>query len=253
MSLEFAVQYPCRLRARYAEKHLRAWGRLASIHARVTTGEAGVPTAEAVRFVEESDDEIQRISKETFVCLRCPAHLPLEAAGEGESVGCLGRVTYPVEAVFEKFLADRVQLCLDTIEELDRPRLLHIFLDPDSPFDGEATKHLRRITETNGLRFFELRLPVKLAGAAAALTTDNLFDLLAGFTSADTSLTTYQREFPLAAASDYFDFLHLLLRHESTADERSRIAARSRNYLQFTRLLAALERAESLRARVLID
>ena len=33
-----------------------------------------------------------------------------ELAGEGESVGCLGRITYPIEAQFEKFLADRVQL-----------------------------------------------------------------------------------------------------------------------------------------------
>jgi len=38
MSLEFAVQYPCVLRARYPEKHLREWGRLSNLHTILTTG-----------------------------------------------------------------------------------------------------------------------------------------------------------------------------------------------------------------------
>ena len=52
---------------------------------------------------------------ETSSVQACPACLPLETAGEGETVGCLGRISYPVEAQFEKFLADRVQLALDTL------------------------------------------------------------------------------------------------------------------------------------------
>ncbi|HEY5884122.1 MAG TPA: hypothetical protein VIT88_05510, partial [Pyrinomonadaceae bacterium] len=40
MSLEFAVQHPCVLRARYSEKHLREWGRLGNLHTRLTTGDA---------------------------------------------------------------------------------------------------------------------------------------------------------------------------------------------------------------------
>ena len=177
----------------------------------------------------------------------------MRAAGEGEAVGCLGRITYPIEALFEKFLADRVQLALDTMDLEDQPRLLHILIDPESPFDGEATKELRRVTTTDGLRFLELRLPIKLARAGASLTTDNIFDLLAGFRSEDADETSYTREFPLAATADYYDFLDLILRNDLSESEATRLQARSRNYAQFIRLLSALERAEALGTRVLID
>src|SRR5207237_9371586 len=54
LSLEFAVEYPCALRARYTEEHLRAWGRLSSLHTRLTTGESIAPSHEKVRFVERA-------------------------------------------------------------------------------------------------------------------------------------------------------------------------------------------------------
>jgi hypothetical protein len=253
LSLEFAIEYPCTLRARYAEEHLRAWGRLGSLHTRLTTGERAAPTEEKVRFVERAAIEIERMQEATVVCTKCPALLPTEAAGEGEPVGCLGRITYPVEAQFEKFLADRVQLALDTIDENDQPRLLRVLVDHDSPFDGEGTKSLRSVTTPDNLRFFELRLPIRLAREASHLTTDNLFDALAGFTSEDAERTTYTRELPLAATADYYDFLDLILRNDLSESERERTRARSRNYQQFLRLLAALELAESLHARVLMD
>jgi hypothetical protein len=253
LSLEFAIEYPCTLRARYSEEHLRAWGRLSNIHTRLTTGEGHAPTEDKVRFVENARGELERTQSETAVCDACPACLPRETAGEGELVGCLGRVTYPVEAQFEKFLADRVQLALDTLDREDQPRLLRILVDSESPFDGEGTKELRRVTTPQGLRFFELRLPIKLTREAAHLTTDNLFDLLAGFRSDDSGQTTYTRELPHAATADYYDFLDHMLRNDLSESERSRLHARSKNYAQFLRLLAALERAEALSARVLID
>ena len=253
MSLEFAVEYPCTLRSRYDEEHLRAWGRLGSLHTRLTTGEHLAPTEEKVRFVERAAAEIERMQDEVVACAGCPARLPQEAAGEGEPVGCLGRITYPVEAQFEKFLADRVQLALDTVDEEHQPRLLRVLLDSDSPFDGEGTKSLRAVTTSNGLRFFELRLPIKLARQGAHLTTDHLFDALAGFTSEDAARTTYTRELPASALSDYQEFLDLVLRHDLSDSERERVRARSRNYQQFLRLLAALELAESFRTRVLMD
>ncbi len=253
MSLEFAIEYPCRLRARYAEEHLRAWGRLSNLHTRLTTGESAAPTEEKLRFVERAGVEIERMQEETAICLTCPASLPRDPGGEGEPVGCLGRITYPVEGQFEKFLADRVQLALDTIDVQEQPRLLRILVDRDTPFDGEGTKSLRSVTTPEGLRFFELRLPIRLTREAVHLTTDNLFDALAGFTSEDAERTTYTRELPLAAAADYYDFLDLILRNDVSVAERGRIHARSRNYQQFLRLLAALELAESLQARVLMD
>lgn len=253
MSLEFAVEYPCGLRARYAEKHLRAWGRLSNLHTRLTTGDRAAPTEDKRRFIENARPEVEIMRAETNMCAACPACLPLETEGEGEAVGCLGRISYPIEAQFEKFLADRVQLALDTIDKEDQPRILRIFVDTESPFDGEATKELRRVTTQEGLRFFELRLPIQLTREAAHLNTDNLFDMLAGFRSDDSAQTSYTRELPFAATADYYDFLDLVLRNELSTSERARLYARGRNYTQFLRLLAALERAEALNTRLLLD
>src|SRR5258705_1499809 len=253
MSLEFAVQYSCPLRASYSERHLRDWGRLSSLHAKLTTGDASAPSIDKLNWVENARDEIERMQEATTVCARCPACLPLVAAGEGEAVGCLGRINYPIEAEFEKFLADRVQLSLDRLDKEDQPRLLRILVDPESPFDGEATKELRRVITDEGLRFFELRVPIVLTRDAARLTTDNVFDLLAGFRSDDSETTSYTREFPFEATADYYDFLDLLLRSELSQSEILRLTARSRNYLQFLRLLTAIEKAEALNTRVLID
>jgi hypothetical protein len=126
-------------------------------------------------------------------------------------------------------------------------------IDPESPFDGEATKELRRVVTDDGLRFFELRVPIVLTREAARLTTDNIFDLLAGFRSDDSDTTTYTRELPFEAAADYYDFLDLILRNDLNLSEVARLTARSKNYSQFLRLLAAIERAEALNARLLID
>ena len=253
MSLEFALQYSCPLRAEYSEKHLREWGRLSSLHARLTTGDASAPSADKLRWVENARDEVERMQTATTICKHCPACLPCDASGEGEAVGCLGRINYPIEAQFEKFLADRVQLSLDTLDKEDQPRLLRILVDPESPFDGEATKELRRVVTAEGLRFFELRVPIVLTRDAARLTTDNIFDLLAGFRSEDNEVTTYTREFPFEATADYYDFLDLILRSDLGQSEIERLRARSRNYFQFLRLLTAIEKAEALNTRVLID
>lgn len=253
MSLEFAVQHPCSLRARYSEKHLREWGRLSNLHARLTTGEASVPSPEKLEWVENARGEIEVMQVETAICPSCPACLPETIEGEGEAVGCQGRVTYPIEAQFEKFLADRVQLALDTVDTADQPRLLRILIDSESPFDGEATKELRRVTTAEGLRFFELRVPIRLSRDAARLTTDNVFDLLAGFRSDDHVQTSYVREFPFQATPDYYDFLDLVLRNDLNQSEISRLTSRGRNYSQFVRMLTAIERAEALNTRVLLD
>ena len=253
MSLEFAIQHPCTLRARYSEKHLRDWGRLSSIHAAITTGDSSAPTEDKIGWVNRAAAEIDRLQIESAVCSDCPACLPAEVAGHGEALGCLGRINYPIDGEFEKFIANRVQLVLDTMDQEDWPRLFLIIVDPESPFDGEATKGLRRVTTKEGLRFFELRVPIRLARAGANLTTDNLFDLIAGFRSTDAEATSYTREFPLSATADYYDFLDLVLRNDLSELERNWLSVRSRSYVQFLRLLSAFERAEALETRVLVD
>jgi hypothetical protein len=253
MSLEFAINHPCVLRARHSEQQLREWGRLSNLHTCLTTGDASPPSAEKLEWIENAREQMELMQEATVVCADCPACLPLENAGEGERVGCLGRITYPIEAQFEKFLADRVQLALDTIDQQDQPRLLRILIDPESPFDGEATKELRRVTTAEGLRFFELRLPIRLTRDGGHITTDNLFDLLAGFRSDDKEQTTYTRELPPEATADFYDFLDLILRNDLGSSELTRLSHRSKNYSQYVRLLVALERAEALDTRLLLD
>ena len=75
----------------------------------------------------------------------------------------------------------------------------------------------------------------------------------AGFRSEDSERTTYEREFPFAATGDYYDFLDLILRNDLSQLENDRLVSRSRNYSQFRRLLSAIERAEALNTRVLVD
>src|SRR4029079_10943680 len=114
---------------------------------------------------------------------------------------------------------DRGPLSLAALDVGDQPRVRRILIDPESPFDGEATKELRRVVTDEGLRFFELRVPIVLTREAARLTTDNIFDLLAGFRSEDSEATTYTRELPYEAAADYYDFLDLMLRSELSQSE----------------------------------
>ncbi len=97
MSLEFALQYACPLRANYSERHLREWGRLSSLHAKLTTGDASAPSIDKLQWVENASAEIERMQEATVICAQCPACLPLDTAGDGESVGCLGRINYPVQ------------------------------------------------------------------------------------------------------------------------------------------------------------
>lgn len=253
MSLEFALQYGCPLRDRRGERTLRAWGRYSSLLGKISGGTFSAEEQDKFASLLPSSEEIRLIKSETMICSRCPACLDEEREETGELVGCLGRINYPITAEFEKFMANRVQLVLDTIEEVDQPRLLRILVDPETPFDGEVSKELRRVTTPEGLRFFELRVPIKLSRRGANLTTDNVFDMLAGFSSEGQHETSYAREFPVSAAPDFYDFLDLILRNDLSKSEIERLNRENNNYAQFLRLLTAFEVSESLNARLLVD
>jgi hypothetical protein len=170
-----------------------------------------------------------------------------------EPIGCLGRINFPVDSVFERFLANRIQLLLDTITPEQWPRLLTVLIDAESPFDGEATKELRPVTTQTGLRFFEMRVPIRLHRDGARLTMDNIFDLLAGFTNTDGGASSYHRELPHLALSDYSEFLEMVLRHDLSDSEFDRLSEKSRSYVQYLRLADAIDRAVQLGSRLLLD
>ncbi len=266
MSLEYAIEYPCEMRSQYGESTLRALARTGSLISKMvneTIEGSRLPSEESVEFTTRFADDLEKAEIVSSYCRNnCPAHLNDQPGNQdrqtvhaesSEPIGCLGRIRYPIEARFEHFLADRTQLLYDTIAPEQWPRLLRLLIDPESPFDGEGTKELRRVTTAEGLRFFELRLPISLARQASRLTTDNIFDLLAGFAASDGGASGYQRELPVMALADYADFLEALLVIDLTESEQTRLCTQSASYPQFLRLTRAIRLAEELGVRVLLD
>jgi hypothetical protein len=278
MSLEYAIEYPCEMRRQYGEQKLRALGRAGSLVSQIvnmTLQNDRPPSEESVRFTTELSEELEISERVAEYCrTRCPANVernfdyesdenefgrededenPPQERSPGENIGCLGRIRYPIEARFERFIADRAQLLSDTLPQEQWPNLFLILVDPESPFDGEVTKELRRVTTQEGLRFFELRTPISLARKTAKLTTDHLFDLLAGFAASDNGTSGYQRELPVMALSDYAEFLEALLINGLTARERGRLHNQGSTYTQFVRFTRAVKLAESLGVRLLMD
>lgn len=256
MSIEYAVDFSCVPRTKFGERRLRVLGRLASLHARVVAGSVDLgktPTEESFRFIDNLADEMALVEQISGHCLRCPSNLGIDSDSAFEAIGCLGRMHFPVDSAFETFLANRVQLMLDTMSETDWPRLLLVLTDVESPFDGEVTKHLRHVTTKEGMRFFELHTPIPIHCSSRKLTTDHVFDLLAGFTSSEANTTSYQREFPLAALDDYREFLHELFETGISEDEHLRLARVSPSIRDFRRFAEAINRAGELETRLLID
>ena len=68
VSLEFAIQYPCPLRARHSEEQLRRWGRLSNLHTKLTTGDTSVPSEDKLKWVEDARDEVELMQTETTIC-----------------------------------------------------------------------------------------------------------------------------------------------------------------------------------------
>ncbi len=262
MSLEYAIEYPCQMREQYGEASLRGLARTSALISKMvneTISNQTIPSEESVQFTDRFSAELEKVEEVAAYCRsNCPAQVStllssMEIQSESEPIDCLGRIRYPIEARFERFLADRLQLIHDTTPAEQRPHLMRILLDPESPFDGEATKELRRITTEDGLRFYELRLPVTLSNMVPRLTTDHVFDILAGFTATDDGASGYQREIPPVALDDYADFLESVLMRGMSDAEIMRMLGPGSTYGEYLRFAAAIRIAASLGVRVLLD
>lgn len=267
MSLEYAIDYGCGMHVRHGAAELRSLARLGSLVSRIVEASLespGSPSEESIRFTSEHAGEIERLENIAAYCRsECPVVDELREDFGGvagwdslhreEMLGCAGRIRYPIEARFERFLADRVQLLLDTAPSSKWPALLRLLLAVDSPFDGEISKELRRITTDDGLRFFESRLPIPLLREAARLTSDHIFDLLGGFSAEDEAQAGYAREIPPAALGDYIEFLEAVLLWEIGETELSRLCSTSRTFAQYLRFLQTMRAAHRLGVRILLE
>ncbi|MEW6733014.1 MAG: hypothetical protein AB1489_16935 [Acidobacteriota bacterium] len=257
MSLEFGIEFSCAVRRRISEEKLRELARLASVNSRFITlsiNSQHPPTQDMIRFVERSTAKLTQLDEILPHCRQCPANLANNLPEyHGELIGCLGRINYPIEATFEHFLANRIQLILDVLPAADWPRILHILIDRESPFDGEVTKDLRRVTTADGLRFFELRNAIKLHRQASHLCTDNIFDLLGGFATTDNGASSYCRELPVMALADYTELFDTLFHQDLSKQEKDDLIRYSNSFRQYLRYAEAVRRADELQVRLLID
>lgn len=258
MSLEYAIEYPCQMRKIHGEQGLRLLARTSALISKMVresiTG-PGAPSPESVEFTTRYAEELERAEAIGEYCrTQCQVHVSARISGlepetSPETIECLGRIRYPIQAEFERFLAERLQQI--HAKESCWPNLLRILLDRESPFDGEATKELRRITTPDGLRFYELRLPIPLSGMG--LTTDHIFDILAGFTATDGGAAGYQREIPPVALNDYADFLESVLIEGLDGAEVERLRSQGGTWWEYMRFAAALRSADDLGVRMLLD
>lgn len=257
MSLEFSIEFSCAVRRRLNEQQLRELARIASINARfveMSINATTPPTEEMMQFMDQSMAKLRQLDEITPICRSCPANFLNQISNKtSESVGCLGRINYPIDGSFEHFLANRFQLILDTEEADDWPRAMSVLIDRESPFDGEGTKALRCVTTSEGLRFFALRTPIPLHRKGAHITTDNIFDLLAGFTNTDNGSSGYARELPVIALADYCELLDVIFGNDISMMEKERLLVNSVSYSQYCHYIEAIKRAEELQVRLLID
>jgi len=91
MSLEFTVEYPCVLRARYPEKHLRDWGRLSNLHTILTTVDQSAPTPDKIAWIENAGSEIDRLQTKPPSAPTVP-RVAARRCRRRRAVGCLGRI-----------------------------------------------------------------------------------------------------------------------------------------------------------------
>lgn len=257
MSLEFGIEFSCAVRRRLSEQQLRELARLASLNARfvdLSNRSAQAPTADMMRFMERSMEKLRQLDEITPICRQCPANISSQTPDHHtEVIGCLGRINYPIDTQFEHFLANRIQLIVDIVTPDEWPRALHVLIDKESPFDGEGTKELRRITTAEGLRFFELRLPIKLHRKAAHLNTDNIFDMLAGFSATDNGASSYLRELPVMALADFSELFEAVFSQFLLEQEKLQLLSHSVSFRQYLRYAEAVKRADELQVRMLID
>src|SRR5215470_1788902 len=123
MSLEYAIEYPCEMRRLYGEQRLRHLGRAGSLVSQIvnlTLENDRPPSEESVKFTTELSDDLEVSEQVAEYCrAHCPAHIErnfdyelgedqsdpndedlnlAQPGSSGETIGCLGRIRYPIEA-----------------------------------------------------------------------------------------------------------------------------------------------------------
>lgn len=186
-----------------------------------------------------------RLIEFTVDCATCPANVT------GEPAGCFGRVTYPIDSLAERYLADRAASLVSA--EPGTPARTFVQWISDGPVDGARVRRMREATR-RGVRFFELPEPLPVPssgpGGQPAITTDQIIELMFfPFVSGRTSFHFTVPHSALRGHRAFLDFVlnNLDLGHRRAELERSTTLAELRWYAR------AVAVADELGVDLLVD
>ncbi len=264
MAIDFCVDYACEAKQMLGADTLLGLvqARAAFDATRTTAGRRGEQEfwTRVVRGPERDHIEMvtignlrrqsNRLIEFTADCDTCPANV------RGEPVGCFGRITYPIDAPTERYLAAGASAIAQTPE----PSAARSFVEwiDEGPVDGARVRRMREVAG-RGIRFFELPRPVEVESvdrtsssveAAPAVTTDQLIEMM--FFAFPSRSGGFHFSVPRDALISHRAFLDFVL-NELDLGHRQAELADSTTFDQLRLYARALAIAEGLHVDLLVD
>lgn len=261
MAIDFCVDYPCP-----AKRALGSTGLLELCQARTAynaTQNSPDRRRETDRWtrvvrgpgrdhietvtVGELRRKSNRLVEFTADCEGCPANVT------GGPAGCLGRITYPIDAPSERLLAAGAAAIAAAPRE--HPGRTVVEWIGEGPVDGARVRRMRSALKA-GVRFFELDEPLPVATPRSetedrqAITTDQLIQML--FFAFPERTGAFHFVAPRVAMGSYRAFFQFVLDELDLGHRRETLA--SSTTLEQLRLYArAVSIADDLGVDVLLD
>lgn len=181
----------------------------------------------------------------TADCATCPANVT------GEPAGCFGRVTYPIDSLAERYLADQAA-CLVAAQP-EAPARAFVQWISDGPVDGARVRRMREATR-RGVRFFELPEPLPVPssdpGGQAVITTDQIIELM--FFPFVSGRTSFHFTVPHSALRGHRAFLDFVLNNLDLGHRRAELE-RSTTLEELRWYARAVAVADELGVDLLVD
>lgn len=181
----------------------------------------------------------------TADCATCPANVT------GEPAGCFGRVTYPIDSLAERYLADQAARLVAAQPEA--PARAFVQWISDGPVDGARVRRMREATR-RGVRFFELPEPLPVPssgpGGQAVITTDQIIELM--FFPFVSGRTSFHFTVPHSALRGHRAFLDFVLNNLDLGHRRAELE-RSTTLEELRWYARAVAVADELGVDLLVD
>ncbi|MER3420257.1 MAG: hypothetical protein C4290_06920 [Chloroflexota bacterium] len=187
-----------------------------------------------------------RLIEFTVECATCPANVT------GEPAGCFGRITYPIDSLAERYLAEQAAR-LVTAPSVAPARAFVQWIS-DGPVDGARVRRMRDAAR-RGVRFFELPEPLPVLpptpdGSQPTITTDQLIELM--FFPFVSGRTGFHFSVPHSALGGHRAFLDFVLANLDLGHRRAELE-RSTTLEELRWYARALAVADDLGVDLLVD